>query len=196
MKLLKYLLSLGCIFQLFGCNSRKIIVRSVPNNATFSQNSSIYDFKLKSIDEKEIIDFSQFKGKKIIVLNVASKCGYTNQYADWEKFYSTNKDKVVVLGFPSNEFLWQESGSNNEIASFCKLTYGVSFPMFQKTTVKGNDKSALYQWLTTPSMNGWNKQEPVWNFCKYLIDENGKLQAFFSSKIKPDDEAFQKQINM
>jgi glutathione peroxidase len=149
-----------------------------------------------SIDEKQTIDFSLYKGKKVVVLNVASKCGYTDQYADWEKFYRLNKEKVVVLGFPSNEFLWQERGSNNEIAAFCTLTYGVTFPMFQKTTVRGSDKSPLYQWLTKPDLNGWNKQEPLWNFCKYLIDENGNLRAFFSSKIKPDDEAFLMQFKM
>jgi glutathione peroxidase len=196
MRLIKYLLSIGCIFQLFGCNSRKVIVRTQQEHTVAMPSVSFYDFKLTSIDDKETIDFAQYKGKKVVVLNVASKCGYTDQYADWENFYKLHSDKVVVLGFPSNEFLWQEKGSNSEIATFCKLNYGVTFPMFQKTTVKGSDKSDLYKWLTTPSLNGWNKQEPVWNFCKYLIDEKGHLTAFFSSKIKPTDEAFLNQIKL
>lgn len=190
------MLSIGCIFQLFGCNSRKVIVRTQQEQAVAMPSASFYDFKLTSIDDKETIDFAQYRGKKVVVLNVASKCGYTDQYADWENFYKLHNDKVVVLGFPSNEFLWQEKGSNSEIAAFCKLNYGVTFPMFQKTTVKGSDKSDLYKWLTTPSLNGWNKQEPVWNFCKYLIDEQGHLVAFFSSKIKPTDEAFLNQIKL
>ncbi len=192
-KIMKFILSLVCLLQFFGCSSRKILIRTKPEN-NILQTSSIYDFKLLSIDGKEIIDFAQFKGKKLVVLNVASKCGYTKQYADWEKFYEANKEKIVVLGFPSNEFLWQEKGSNAEIAQFCKLTYGVNFPMFEKTTVKGGDKSPLYNWLSTPKLNGWNDQEPTWNFCKYLIDEHGNLQAFFSSKVKPDDSAFLKAI--
>lgn len=194
-KILKYILSLGCLLPILGCNSSKIIIKTRPENLTNNSAETIYQFKFPSITGNEVIDFESFKGKKIIILNVASKCGYTDQYEDWETFYAANKEKVVVLGFPSNEFLWQEKGSNDEIAQFCKLTYGVTFPMFQKTTVKGKNKNPLYQWLTTPSKNGWNKQEPVWNFCKYLIDENGKLIAFFSSKIKPDDEGFSKFIN-
>ncbi|MEY4906250.1 MAG: hypothetical protein RLZZ292_4065, partial [Bacteroidota bacterium] len=135
-------------------------------------------------------DFSQYKGKKVIVLNVASKCGYTPQYADWEKYYNENKEKVVVLGFPANDFMSQEPGSSSEIAEFCQKNYGVSFPMFEKVTVKGKEKAPLYQWLTDKTQNGWNEKEPSWNFCKYVVNEKGELTHFFSSPIKPTDAEF------
>jgi glutathione peroxidase len=151
-------------------------------------STNFHSFKMKGIDGKEI-DFSQFKGKKIIVLNTASKCGYTPQYADWEKFHKENKD-VVILGFPANEFGGQEPGSNAEISSFCTLNYGVSFQMMEKVVVKGSGKCDLYQWLSDKSKNGWNEKEPSWNFCKYVINEKGELQNFFASGIKPSSPEF------
>ncbi|GAB3490973.1 glutathione peroxidase [Spirosoma knui] len=156
---------------------------------------SLYDFTVKSIDGKPV-SLSGFKGKKVVILNVASKCGFTPQYADWEKFYKQHGDKIVVLGFPANNFASQEPGSNEEIASFCQKNYGVSFPMFEKVSVAGNDQSPLYQWLTTKSMNGWNDKAPTWNFCKYVINEKGELTHFFASKIKPDDEEFKKAVGI
>ncbi|MCL9968961.1 glutathione peroxidase [Aquirufa antheringensis] len=150
--------------------------------------TNFHSFKMKGIDGKEI-DFSQFKGKKIIVLNTASKCGYTPQYADWEKFHKENKD-IVILGFPANEFGGQEPGSNAEISSFCSLNYGVSFQMMEKVVVKGSEKCELYQWLSDKSKNGWNEKEPSWNFCKYVINEKGELQNFFASGIKPNSPEF------
>lgn len=128
--------------------------------------------------------------KKIIVLNVASKCGYTPQYADWEKFYSEHKDNTVVLGFPCNDFMGQEPGSAEEIAAFCESNYHISFPLFEKVHVKGDEKAPLYRWLTDPAQNGWNSQEPTWNFSKYLINEKGELTHFFASKVKPDSPEF------
>lgn len=151
---------------------------------------SFYDFKVKTLDGKQTIDFSQFKGKKVVVLNTASACGYTPQYADWEKFYQANKANVVVLGFPANDFANQESGSNAEIASFCQKNYGVSFPMFEKIHVVGPEQHPLYKWLSTKELNGWNDKAPTWNFCKYLLNERGELVSFFGSKIKPDSEEF------
>lgn len=151
---------------------------------------SFYDFKVKTLDGKQTVDFSQFKGKKVVVLNTASACGYTPQYADWEKFYKANQDKVVVLGFPANDFANQESGSNEEIASFCQKNYGVSFPMFEKIHVVGSEQHPLYKWLSTKELNGWNDKAPTWNFCKYLLNEKGELVSFFGSKIKPDSEDF------
>lgn len=170
-------------------------VRSCPSSIhTNNSLSMFYDFKLKTIDGGSTLDFSTLKGKKVIVLNVASKCGYTPQYADWQAFYEKNKDKVEILGFPSNEFLGQEPGSNEEIATFCQKNYGVTFPIFEKTNVKGSDKSPLYTWLSDKSKNGWNDKEPSWNFCKYLIDEKGQLVNFFSSAVKPTDEEFLEAI--
>ena len=158
-------------------------------SATNQEKPSFYDLKAVSLDG-ETIDMSKYKGKKIIVLNVASKCGYTPQYADWQKFYESNKDQVEVLGFPCNQFLGQEPGSSEEIATFCQKNYGVTFQMFDKVDVKGDQQHAIYQWLTDPSKNGWNSEVPSWNFCKYLINEEGKLTHFFGSKIKPDNQEF------
>ncbi|MBK6666680.1 MAG: glutathione peroxidase [Saprospiraceae bacterium] len=158
-------------------------------SATNQEKPSFYDLKVVSLDG-ETVDMSKYKGKKIIVLNVASNCGYTPQYADWQKFYESNKDQVEVLGFPCNQFLGQEPGSSDEIATFCQKNYGVTFQMFDKVDVKGDQQHAIYQWLTDPSKNGWNSEVPSWNFCKYLINEEGKLTHFFGSKIKPDNQEF------
>jgi glutathione peroxidase len=154
---------------------------------------NFYQFKMKGIDGKEI-DFSQYKGKKVIVLNTASKCGYTPQYADWEKFHQANKD-IVILGFPANEFGGQEPGTNSEIASFCQKNYGVSFQMMEKVVVKGAEKCNLYSWLSDKSKNGWNEKEPSWNFCKYVINEKGELVNFFASGVKPTSAEFIAALN-
>jgi glutathione peroxidase len=166
------------------------------NNAVMVSNkenavigTTLFDFKVRSIDG-ETVSLAQFKGKKIVILNTASKCGYTPQYEDWEKFYKDNKDKVVVLGFPCNQFMGQEAGDNAEIKSFCQKNYGVTFPMFEKIDVKGANQAPLYKWLTDKSQNGWNEQVPSWNFCKYLINEKGELINFFASNIKPDNAEF------
>ncbi len=151
--------------------------------------TSFYDLKAISIDG-DTIEMSTYKGKKIVVLNTASKCGYTPQYKDWQTFHEQHGDNFVVLGFPCNQFFGQEPGSASEIETFCQKNYGVTFQMFDKVDVKGKDQHPVYQWLTDPAQNGWNKEVPSWNFCKYLIDENGKLTHFFASKIKPDSKEF------
>lgn len=153
------------------------------------QKVGFHDFKMKSIDG-ETVDFATFKGKKVVVINVASACGYTPQYADWEKFYKANQENMVVLGFPCNQFMGQEPKSNAEIKQFCSLKYSVTFPMFEKSDVKGSSKSPLYAWLSNKSQNGWCDKEPTWNFCKYLINERGELVDFFASGIKPDNAEF------
>jgi glutathione peroxidase len=141
---------------------------------------SIYDFKMNSIDGEEI-DFKKYKGKTLLLVNVASKCGYTPQYADLEKLHETYGDKVVVLGFPANNFKNQEPASNLEIAEFCKQNYGVKFQMFEKISVIGDDKHPLYAWLKEQT-----GQEPTWNFCKYLVKPDGTVK-FFNQKVKPLD---------
>jgi glutathione peroxidase len=151
---------------------------------------SLYDFKVKSLVGNKTVDLSQYKGKKVVILNVASKCGYTKQYADWEKFNKEHGDKVVVLGFPANNFGGQEPGTSEEIATFCSKTYGVSFPMFEKVSVLGEDQAPIYKWLTTKDLNGWNDKVPTWNFCKYVVNEKGELTNFFASKILPTDPEF------
>ena len=146
--------------------------------------ASIYDFKVKSAAGSEI-DFASYKGKKILIVNVASKCGFTPQYADLEKLYQTNQDKLAIVGFPANNFLWQEPASNKEIAQFCELNYGVTFPIAQKISVKGSDMNPIYEWLTHRKYNKFADSKVKWNFQKYLIDETGKLMAIFDSATKP-----------
>ncbi|QJD77361.1 glutathione peroxidase [Spirosoma rhododendri] len=157
---------------------------------------TLYDFTVTSLSGKPVA-LSSYKGKKVVILNTASKCGFTPQYADWEKFYETHKDKIVVLGFPSGNFAGQELGSNAEIASFCQKNYGVSFPMFEKVDVLKNDGQApLYKWLTSKDLNGWNDKVPTWNFCKYVVNEKGELTHFFASKVKPEDAEFKKAVGL
>jgi glutathione peroxidase len=142
---------------------------------------SIYDFRMNSLDGKEI-DFAKYQGRNLLIVNVASQCGYTPQYADLEKLHEEFGDKVVVLGFPANNFGSQEPGSNTEIAQFCQKNYGVKFEMFEKISVKGEDQHPIYQWLKEKS-----GQEPGWNFCKYLVKPDGTVK-FFPSKVTPMDK--------
>lgn len=151
-------------------------------------SNTIYDFKIKSLDGKEI-DFSIYKGKKMLIVNTASKCGYTYQYEDLQKLHEQYGDQVTVLGFPANNFLWQEPGSNNEIAEFCQINYGVTFQMFEKISVKGRDKHPLYQWLEAKT-----GEVPSWNFCKYLVNEDGTEVLFFKQTVKPLDSEIVSKI--
>ncbi len=184
------LLIIAVVALLSSCfDATKVAVRPAELPITKNMLPSFYQFTVNSLDGKPV-SLEQFRGKKIVVLNVASKCGFTPQYADWEKYYTENKENVVVLGFPSNDFMSQEPGSAEDIAEFCQKNYGVTFPMFEKVVVKGDGISPLYRWLTDPTQNGWNNQEPSWNFCKYLINEKGELTHFFASKVKPDSPEF------
>ncbi|MBK9256783.1 MAG: glutathione peroxidase [Saprospiraceae bacterium] len=171
-------------------NPSKVTAQSSSNtNKSSTMLTSFHSLSADALDGKTIT-MDQYKGKKVIVLNVASKCGYTPQYADWQAFYEKNKENFVVLGFPCNQFMGQEPGTAEDIESFCQKNYGVTFQMFDKVDVKGADQHPVYKWLTTPEQNGWNADVPSWNFCKYLIDENGNLTHFFASKIKPDSPEF------
>ncbi len=137
------------------------------------------------------IDFSEFKGKKIIIVNTASDCGYTAQYDELETLYRQYKNKLVVLAFPANDFQNQERGSDDTIAQFCRLNYGISFPIMQKSSVvKGDNQNPIFKWLSDDSHNGWCHQQPTWNFCKYIVDENGNLTHFFSQNISPLSKIF------
>jgi len=153
-----------------------------------TMTSSIYDFKMNSIDG-ELIDFSKYKGKTLLIVNVASKCGFTKQYADLEKLHEQFGDKITILGFPANNFGSQEPGSNAEIATFCHQNFGVKFQMFEKISVKGNDQSALYAWLKEKTGH-----EPTWNFCKYLVKPDGTVK-FYESKVNPLDKEIINEIN-
>ena len=143
--------------------------------------ASIYDLKMKSLDGKEV-DFNKFKGQKLLIVNTASKCGNTPQYADLQKLHEQYGNKVTVLGFPANNFLWQEPGSNSDIAEFCEINYGVTFQMFEKISVKGSDQAPLYAWLQSKT-----GEKPDWNFAKYVVSEDGTGVEFFKAKVEPLD---------
>lgn len=182
-KAIKYL-----ALMLFG--PQKSAVR--PKDALSTKN--IYDFKLKSIEGKEI-DFNQYKGKKVLIVNTASECGYTPQYNALEELHQKHSDKITVLGFPANNFGGQEPGENSEIATFCQRNFGVTFQLFQKSDVVGKDQNPLYQWLTNKELNGWNTIAPSWNFCKYLIGENGELLKVYTPSIDPMSDELINDLN-
>lgn len=154
-----------------------------------SDKETIYQFQVKDIQGNDF-DFASLKGKKIMVVNTASKCGLTPQYEKLEALYEKYKDKnFVIVGFPANDFMSQEPGSNEEIESFCKMNYGVSFPMMSKISVKGKDMHPVYHFLTEKDKNGLEDSKVEWNFQKYLINENGHLEKVISPRIQPDDES-------
>ena len=165
--------------------SPEVSTKSAPKKAIIPK--SIYDFKVEALDGGSI-DFATFKGKKLLIVNTASECGYTPQYEGLEKLYKTYKDKLVIVGFPANNFGGQEPGTNTEIKEFCKKNYGVTFPMAAKISVKGDDIAPIYQWLCHKFENGVLDAEIKWNFGKFLLDENGKLVAYFPSKVTPMSE--------
>ncbi len=150
-------------------------------------DSSLYDFKLNTLDGKAI-DFSQYKGKTLLIVNTASECGFTPQYAELQKLHEAFGNKVTILGFPANNFGGQEPGSNAQIASFCQKNYGVTFQMFEKISVKGSDQHALYALLKEKTGS-----EPSWNFCKYLVKPDGTIK-FFASKVNPMDKQITDEI--
>ena len=147
---------------------------------------SFYSIEANDING-QTISMEKYSGKKILIVNVASKCGYTPQYEGLQKLHEIYGDSLAVLGFPSNDFFWQEPGTNSEIQKFCNTKYGVTFQMFEKIHVKGKKQHPLYSWLSDSKLNGWNDNAPSWNFCKYLIDENGKLLEFYRERIEPQD---------
>lgn len=156
--------------------------------------SSIYNFKMRAIDGREI-DFSSFKGKKLLIVNTASECGYTPQYAELQALHEQYGNKVTLLGFPANNFGGQEPGTNEQIGVFCERNYGVSFQLFEKIDVTGAHQHPLYRWLSHSQLNGWNDSSPNWNFCKYLVSEKGELMKFYPSAISPLDEGLLKMLD-
>lgn len=155
--------------------------------SAFSQKT-IYDFSVNDIEGNKF-DLASLKGKKVMIVNTASKCGLTPQYEGLEKLYEKFKDKnFIIIGFPANNFANQEPGSNDEIAQFCQKNYGVSFPMMAKISVKGDDQHELYQWLTSKELNEKMDSKVKWNFQKYLINPDGTLYKFLSPKTNPMDE--------
>jgi len=147
--------------------------------------ASFYDLKAHMNNGLEF-NFEQLRNKKVLIVNTASDCGYTPQYNDLEKLYQLKKSEVVILAFPANDFKEQEKGNDADIASFCKVNFGVTFPLMQKVVVvKNEQQNEVYNWLTTATKNGWNEQAPTWNFCKYLINEEGNLTHFFEASVPP-----------
>jgi glutathione peroxidase len=156
---------------------------------------SIYDFKVPSLDGNNVIDFSKYKGKKILIVNTASKCGNTPQYADLEKLYNKYKDKLVIIGFPANNFGQQEPGSNSEIKAFCTKNYGVTFPMAEKVSVKGDDIHPLFKWLVDEAKKKGIDDPIKWNFTKFLLDEKGNLITVINNRVNPMSEEVTKYLN-
>jgi glutathione peroxidase len=181
---------LTSVTRFFGVNSKVVLPKTVSDPVT-----SVYTIPFKLING-DTADLSAYRGKKIVVVNTASDCGYTGQYEELQKLYEQRKDELVIIGFPANDFKQQEKGSNEEIASFCKKNYGVDFPLAMKTTViKSADQHPIFQWLSDQKQNGWNEQAPSWNFSKYVIDEQGKLIGYFDPGVSPLGHDFTKVLN-
>ncbi|MDX9880621.1 MAG: glutathione peroxidase [Prolixibacteraceae bacterium] len=171
-----------------------IIALLLLSPAAFSQGKTFHSFVVKDINGNDF-DLASLKGKKVLVVNTASKCGLTPQYKILQAIYETyGGEKFTIIGFPANNFKEQEPGANEEIAAFCEKNYGVTFPMMSKISVKGSDMHPVYQWLTQKSKNGVMDSEVSWNFQKYLIGENGQLVDFVAPREKPDNERIIKWI--
>ena len=158
--------------------------------------ASLHDLSVHLNNGTEL-KLETLKGKKILLVNTASDCGYTHQYDDLQKLYEANKDKLMVIGFPANDFKEQEKGTDKEIAEFCKVNYGITFPLAAKSSViKGLHQNEIFKWLSDETLNGWNDQQPTWNFCKYLADENGKLIKFFDTGVPPLSDEVKNAIEL
>lgn len=158
-------------------------IRIYKNENNVPAKESFYSLKA-FLNTGEEVKFDHYKNRKVLIVNVASECGFTPQYATLEQLHQKDKT-LTILGFPANNFGKQEPGSDTEIKNFCKKNYGITFPVFQKNDVTGNSKQTVYQWLTDKNKNGWNELEPKWNFYKYLVDENGNLSGVYSSSVSP-----------
>ena len=179
-----FLIIFSC-FMLLSCQNQAQTKKEIATTQT-TMKQSIYTFKVEDLEGKEF-DFASLKGKKIMVVNTASKCGLTPQYKDLQALYDEYKDKgLVIIGFPANDFMKQEPGTNEEIGAFCQKNYGVTFPMMSKISVKGKEMHPLYQFLTQKSQNGLQDSDVEWNFQKYLINEQGQLEKVISPKTSPD----------
>ena len=155
------------------------------NERNIQPSRSFYDLSV-SLNNGTELKFNSLKGKKVLLVNTASDCGYTDQYEELQQLFQTYKDKLVVIGFPANDFKEQEKGNDQEIAEFCKINFNISFPLAKKSTVIKNDQqNAIFKWLSDKTKNGWNNKQPSWNFSKYLVNENGMLVNYFDPAISP-----------
>jgi glutathione peroxidase len=167
---------------------------TVMSNATIAPTMPFYSLKAV-LNDGSTLDMASLRGKKVMIVNTASECGYTPQYDQLQKLYSKYNNELVIIGFPANDFKEQEKGTNEEIASFCKKNFGVTFPLIQKSVViKSTNQNSVFQWLTDPTKNGWNSQPPTWNFSKYLVNEEGMLTNYFGPAVQPMDEEILKAI--
>ena len=184
------LLSAGAFLQ--NCKNQKNDISQTKTSEN-KMNKTIFDYKVESLEGKEI-NFADFKGKKILIVNTASECGFTPQYSDLEELSKKYANNLVVVSFPANNFGGQEPGSNAEIGSFCEKNFGVTFPMAAKVSVKGNDIAPIFQFLTVKDLNGVKNTAILWNFTKFLVDENGNLIDSFISTTKPTSESITKYL--
>jgi len=182
----KIITALGLVIGLLlGCQN-KIIEK--PTSELMENRPNIYGFKVKDLNGAEF-DFATLKGKKIMIVNTASKCGLTPQYKDLQALYEKYKDQnFVIIGFPANDFMEQEPGTDEEIAEFCQINYGVTFPMMSKISVKGEQMAPIYKFLTQQKLNGFSDSDVEWNFQKYLLNENGQLEKVVGPRINPTDK--------
>ncbi|MEO8515316.1 MAG: glutathione peroxidase [Flavobacterium sp.] len=196
---MKKILLILSLISLVSCKNQEDNLKNQAVNSekikTNMAGETIYQFKVKDIEGKEF-DFASLKGKKVLIVNTASKCGLTPQYEQLEQLYDEFKgNNFVIIGFPANNFGEQEPGTNAEIATFCSKNYGVTFPMMEKISVKGDDMAPLYKFLTQKSLNGLEDNSVSWNFQKYLINESGHLDKIVPPQIVPIDEAVINWIN-
>ncbi|MEI7734360.1 MAG: glutathione peroxidase [Ferruginibacter sp.] len=176
------------IAKLTGANAKELA------NADKTPTVPFYSLK-DTLNDGSIFDFAQLKGKKVVLVNTASDCGYTDQYGDLQKLYEANKERLIIIGFPANDFKEQEKGDDASIATFCQRNYGVSFLLMKKSSVvKGAEQNPVFQWLTEATKNGWNNKAPAWNFSKYIVNENGVLTNYFGSTISPLSDTFKNAI--
>lgn len=185
-----FIMWLSLVAFLQNCTHHK---SNISQAKTESQMKNIYDYQVESLDGGTI-HFADFKGKKILIINTASECGFTPQYKEMEALYQQYQDRLVIVGFPANNFGGQEPGTNTEIATFCEKNYGVTFPMAAKVSVKGEDMAPIFRFLTEKELNGVKNTTILWNFTKFLLDENGKLIDSYISTTKPTDEAIVKHL--
>ncbi len=162
---------------------------------TISPPVSFYSLK-DSANDGTVFDFESLRGKKVMLVNTASNCGYTGQYDDLQKLSEQYKGKLVVIGFPANDFKEQEKGNDEEIAAFCKINFGVTFPLMKKSSViKGTGQNKVFEWLTDARLNGWSDKQPSWNFCKYIVNEEGKLTNYFNAATEPLGKEIEEAVN-
>jgi glutathione peroxidase len=165
------------------------------NNTQVTGLQSLYDLSVQLNSGGEL-QLGTLKGKKILLVNTASDCGYTDQYDELQKIYEINKDKLIVIGFPANDFKEQEKGTDDDIAAFCKKNYGITFPLATKSSViRGEQQNEIFKWLSDKKLNGWNDQQPTWNFSKYLVNENGVLTNYFDPAVSPCSNEIKNAIN-